>query len=238
MNTLLAPLMELGEYEGITKALDKKGGMASVSGCVDSQKLHMVFGTDRDYDVKLIVTYSDIKAKELLEDCRLYCRESYFYPAKDLIFYQADVHGNQLVKERIEVQRRLLEGNPVTIITTFAALMAHQIPLSVLEGNIVCIGKGSIIEERALARRLVAMGYEKNYQVEAPGQFSIRGGIVDIFDLTSENPVRIELWGDEVESIRTFDVLSQRSIEENMTQVSVYPADSTAVRARCGILQD
>lgn len=224
MNTLLAPLMELGEYEGITKALDKKGGMASVSGCVDSQKLHMVFGTDRDYDVKLIVTYSDIKAKELLEDCRLYCRESYFYPAKDLIFYQADVHGNQLVKERIEVQRRLLEGNPVTIITTFAALMAHQIPLSVLEGNIIRIGKDSTVECSALARRLVAMGYEKNYQVEAPGQFSVRGGIVDIFDLTSENPVRIELWGDEVESIRTFDVLSQRSIEENMTQVSVYPA--------------
>ncbi|MDE7275228.1 MAG: transcription-repair coupling factor, partial [Lachnospiraceae bacterium] len=224
MNTLLAPLRELGEYEGITKALEKKGGMASVSGCVDSQKLHMVFGTDQDYDVKLIVTYSDIRARELLEDCRLYCRESYFYPAKDLIFYQADVHGNQLVKERIEVQRRLLEGTPVTIVTTFAALMAHQIPLSVLEDNIICIGRDSIVEEQALARRLVAMGYEKNYQVEAPGQFSIRGGIVDIFDLTSENPVRIELWGDEIESIRTFDVLSQRSVEENMTQVSIYPA--------------
>lgn len=81
MNTVLAPLMELGEYEGITKALGKEGGRVSVSGCVDSQKLHMVFGTDRDYDVKLIVTYSDIKARELLEDCRLYCRESYFYPA-------------------------------------------------------------------------------------------------------------------------------------------------------------
>ena len=224
MNTLLAPLTELGEYGEITRALDKKGGKASVSGCVDSQKLHMIFGTDKDYEVKLIVTYSDIKARELLEDCRLYCRESYFYPAKDLIFYQADVHGNQLSKERIGVQRRILEGKPVTIVTTFAALMAHQLPLSVIEDNVICIDKDSVIEERALARRLVAMGYEKNYQVEAPGQFSIRGGIVDIFDLTAENPVRIELWGDAVESMRTFDVLSQRSIEENMTQVSIYPA--------------
>ncbi|MDE7479205.1 MAG: transcription-repair coupling factor, partial [Lachnospiraceae bacterium] len=185
MNTLLAPLKELGEYEEITKALDKKGGKASISGCVDSQKLHMIFGTDKDYEVKLIVTYSDIKARELLEDCRLYCRESYFYPAKDLIFYQADVHGNQLAKERIEVQRRILEGNSVTIVTTFVALMAHQLPLSVLEDNIICIGKDSIVEEEALARKLVAMGYEKNYQVEAPGQFSVRGGIIDIFDLTS-----------------------------------------------------
>ncbi|MBO5146872.1 MAG: transcription-repair coupling factor [Lachnospiraceae bacterium] len=224
MNTLLAPLKELGEYEEIVKALNKKAGKASISGCVDSQKLHMIFGTDNNYDVRLIVTYSDIKARELLEDCRLYCRDSYFYPAKDLIFYQADIHSNQLTKERIEVQRRILEGEPVTIVTTFAALMAQQLPLSVLEENVVCISKDSIIEEQALARKLVAMGYEKNYQVEAPGQFSIRGGIIDIFDLTSENPVRIELWGDEIESIRSFDVLSQRSIEENMTQVSVYPA--------------
>ena len=228
MNTLLAPLRELGEYGEIVKALKKDKGKVSVSGCVDSQKLHMIFGTDiedkEQFDVKIIVTYSDIKARELLSDCRLYCKESYFYPAKDLIFYQADIHGNQITRERIEVQRRILEGNSVTIVTTFAALMAHQLPLSVLEENVIYIDKDTLVEEQALAKKLVAMGYEKTYQVEAPGQFSIRGGIVDIFDLTSENPVRIELWGDEIESFRTFDVLTQRSIEENITQLAIYPA--------------
>ena len=67
------------------------------------------------------------------------------------------------------------------------------------------------------------MGYEKNYQVEGPGQFSIRGGIVDVFDLTEENPYRIELWGEEVESIRSFDILSQRSIEK-LQSIRIYPA--------------
>ncbi len=229
MNLLFAPLKELGEYEEIVKGLAAADGKVSISGCVDTQKLHMVFGLGAgemctDFDVRLIVTYSDMKARELLEDCRLYCRDSYFYPAKDLIFYQADIHGRQLSKERLEVQRRILEGAPITIVTTFAALMAHQVPLSVLQENIIEISKDSVIEENALARKLVAMGYEKSYQVEAAGQFSIRGGIVDIFDLTADNPVRIELWGDTVESIRSFDVLSQRSIEENMTHVSVYPA--------------
>ncbi len=224
MNTILAPLRELGDYDGIMKALDNDGGKASISGCVDSQKIHMIYGTDKGFDAKLIVTYSDIRAREILEDCALYTKEAYFYPAKDLIFYQADIHGNQLTKERVEVLRRILEGEPITVVTTFAALMAHQLPLSVIKDNIVDIAKGSIVEERALAGKLVDMGYEKTYQVEAAGQFSIRGGIIDIFDLTSENPVRIELWGDEVESIRSFDILSQRSIEENMTQVSIYPA--------------
>ena len=223
MNTILAPLRELGEYEDIQKQLNTQQGKVSISGCVDSQKLHMVYGLTEKYDVKLIVTYSDMKAKELLDDCKLYCRESYYFPAKDLIFYQADIHSNQLIKERVAVLRKLLEGEPITIVTTFSALMAHQLPLSVWQENVIEIEEGGIAEEAAIARQLVKMGYEKNYQVEAPGQFSVRGGIVDIFDLTRENPVRIELWGDEVESIRSFDIESQRSIEK-LTEVSVYPA--------------
>ena len=223
MNTILAPLRELGGYEDILKQLNTQQGKVSISGCVDSQKLHMVYGLTEKYDVKLIVTYSDMKAKELLDDCKLYCRESYYFPAKDLIFYQADIHGNQLIKERVSVLRRLLEGEPITIVTTFSALMAHQLPLSVWQENVIEIEEGGIAEEAAIARQLVKMGYEKNYQVEAPGQFSVRGGIVDIFDLTRENPVRIELWGDEVESIRSFDIESQRSIEK-LTEVSIYPA--------------
>ena len=234
MNALLAPLRELGGYDEITEDLRQKQKV-SISGCVDSQKLHMVYGLGEEFDVKVIVTYSDMKAKELLDDCRLYCKESYFFPAKDLIFYQADIHSNQLTKERIEVLRHILEGQPITIVTTFSALMAHQIPLSIWKEKIIHIDENSVVEEVAIARKLVEMGYEKNYQVEAPGQFSIRGGILDIFDLTQENPIRIELWGDEVESIRFFDVLSQRSIEQ-LANVSVFPA--TEMMLSKSVLED
>ena len=117
MNTILAPLRELGEYEDIQKQLNTQQGKVSISGCVDSQKLHMVYGLTEKYDVKLIVTYSDMKAKELLDDCKLYCRESYYFPAKDLIFYQADIHSNQLIKERVAVLRKLLEGEPIEEVT-------------------------------------------------------------------------------------------------------------------------
>lgn len=223
MNALLAPLRELGEYDEICKRLKPTEGKVSISGCVDSQKLHLIYGTDDGFDIKVIVTYSDRKAKELLDDCRFYCKDACFYPAKDLIFFQSDIHGNQLTKERIAVLRRILERQPVTIVTTFAALMAQQMPIEQWESQVIHISKDSLVDERAIAKRLVDMGYEKNYQVEAPGQFSIRGGIVDVFDLTQENPIRIELWGDEIESIRSFDVLSQRSIE-NLTEVSIYPA--------------
>lgn len=228
MRTFTAPLFELGEFEEITKLLKKPGAAATLTGCVDSQKLHMIYGLSDGFKYKVIVTFSDLRAKEIYEDYKLYDKNIMLYPAKDLIFYQADIHGNELVKERIKVLRRIMEGRPLTVVTTFGGLMAPQVPLDILKQYVVSIGYQSSINERELAKKLVRMGYEKNYQVEAPGQFSIRGGIVDVFDLTEENPYRIELWGEEVESIRSFDILSQRSIEK-LQSVSIYPATEMAL---------
>lgn len=225
MRTFTAPLHELGEFEEIEGLLKKTGTTVALTGCVDSQKMHMIYGLGDGLKLKykIIVTFSDLRVREIYEDYKLYDRNVTMYPAKDLIFYQADVHGNQLVKERIKALRRVMEGRPLTVITTFDSLMSPQVPLEVLEKNVIAIGQQSSIQEQELANRLVEMGYEKNYQVEAPGQFSIRGGIVDIFDLTEENPYRIELWGEEVESIRSFDILSQRSIE-TLQSICIYPA--------------
>ena len=223
MRALRAPLAELGEYEELKKLLSKPGKCAALSGCVESQKLHMAYGLSEGFRNKLIITFSDLRVKEIQEDYRFYDRNVASYPAKDLIFYQADIHSNQLTKERIKCLRRILEEKPFTIVTTFSSLMSPQIPLSVWKESVISIDKRTEIDERKLARRLVELGYEKNYQVEAPGQFSIRGGIVDVFDLTEENPYRIELWGDEVDSIRSFDVLSQRSIEK-LESIKIYPA--------------
>ncbi|HBA47028.1 MAG TPA: transcription-repair coupling factor, partial [Lachnospiraceae bacterium] len=229
MQALLAPLQELAEYGNIREAVrkravktDSQGAVAALTGCVDSQKLHMIYGLGDGFRIKVIVTYSDIKAKEIFEEYKFYDRNVMLYPAKDLIFFQADIHGNQLVKERVKVLRRLMERKPITIVTTYAALMTPQAMWD-RETDVIDVEKGGTLDEGKLCERLVAMGYEKTYQVESPGQFSVRGGIVDVFDLTEENPYRVELWGDEVDSIRSFDILSQRSIE-NLESISIFPA--------------
>ncbi|WMC94097.1 transcription-repair coupling factor [Kineothrix sp. MB12-C1] len=223
MRTFTAPLYELGEFEEITKLLRKPQAAVSLIGCVDSQKLHMTYGLSDGFKYKIIVTYNDLRAKAIYEDYKLYDKNVTMYPAKDLIFYQADIHGNQIVMERIKALRRIIEGRPLTVVTTFDSFMTPQISLAILEKNVIKLDCEAVINERELAKKLVEMGYEKNYQVEAPGQFSVRGGIVDIFDLTEENPYRIELWGEEVESIRSFDILSQRSIEK-LQSIRIYPA--------------
>ena len=223
MRAITTPLHELRQFEEINEYLEKPFACAEVTGCVESQKLHFIDSLGADFKYRIIVTYSDIRAKEIYEDYKFYDRNVTVYPAKDLIFYQADVHSNEIVRQRIRTMRRLLEGRPVTVVTTFSALMAPQISPDIIKENILAIDRHKSIDEIEIAKKLVAMGYTKNYQVEGPGEFSIRGDIVDVFDLTEENPYRIELWGDEIQSIRSFDILSQRSLEK-LESIEIYPA--------------
>ncbi len=223
MRAITTPLSELKEFNEINEYLEKPFACAEVTGCVDSQKLHIIDGLGADFKYRIIVTYSDLRAKEIYEDYKFYDRNVTVYPAKDLIFYQADVHSNEIARQRIRCMRRLIEGRPVTVVTTFAALMTPQIKPEVIRDHILSLDRHSAIDVVEMGKRLVTMGYTRNYQVEAPGEFSIRGDIVDVFDLTEENPFRIELWGDEIDSIRSFDILSQRSLEK-LESVDIYPA--------------
>lgn len=223
MKALLPPIRELGEYDEMMALLKKRNGNLSLTGCMESQKLHMVYGLGEGFRYKIIVTFSDLRTREIYEDYRFYDKNVILFPAKDLIFYQADIHGNLLVKERIRCLRRMMEGEALTVVTTFSSLMSPVLPLDYLQENIIRFSEGSVVRGADLSVQLVKLGYEKTWQVESPGQFSIRGGIIDIFDLTEENPYRIELWGEEVESIRSFDILSQRSIEK-LKEIRIYPA--------------
>ena len=137
MRAITTPLHELNEYEQINKYLEKPFACAEVTGCVDSQKLHFIDSLGADFKYRIIVTYSDLRAKEIYEDYKFYDRNVTVYPAKDLIFYQADVHSNEIVRQRIRTMRRLLEGRPVTVVTTFSALMAPQIKPEIIRENIL-----------------------------------------------------------------------------------------------------
>ena len=101
--------------------------------------------------------------------------------------------------------------------------MDKLLPLEVLKDNVLIIEEGSVIETDALKKKLVIMGYENVPQVEKPGEFAVRGSIIDIYTLTGEAPYRIDLWDDEVDIIKSFDVESQRSIE-NLESITIYPA--------------
>ena len=219
------PLLELQEYDNLVQALKSGKGPLQVTGTLDSQKVHLMYelGEASAFAWKLVVTYDDTRAKEIYDDLRSFTSRVWLYPAKDLLFYSADIHGNLMARQRIAVLRRLMEDREGVVVTTMDGLMDHLLPLKYLREQSITVESGQVIDLDAWKERLIAMGYERVTQVDDMGQFSIRGGIVDIFPLTEEVPVRIELWDDEVDSIRTFDLESQRSVEQ-LENITIYPA--------------
>ena len=226
------PLLELQEYDNLVQALKSGKGPLQVTGTLDSQKVHLMYelGEASAFAWKLVVTYDDTRAKEIYDDLRSFTSRVWLYPAKDLLFYSADIHGNLMARQRIAVLRRLMEDREGVVVTTMDGLMDHLLPLKYLREQSITVESGQVIDLDAWKERLIAMGYERVAQVDGMGQFSIRGGIVDIFPLTEEVPVRIELWDDEVDSIRTFDLESQRSVEQ-LENITIYPAAEVVLSA-------
>ncbi len=217
------PLMELAEYVDMKQALERGKGPVQASGVTDSQKVHVMHELSAGTPWKLVVTYDDTRAREIYEDFCYFEKNTWLYPARDLLFYSSDIHGNLLTRERLQVFRHLLEDEGGVVVTTVDGLMDHLLPLHLLEEACLTVEAGMVLDIDMVKERLSSMGYERMGQVDGMGQFSIRGGIIDIFPLTEELPVRIELWGDEVDSIRSFDAESQRSIQQ-MDSVKIYPA--------------
>ena len=224
MNDVLErPIRELKDFEELEQDLLKGKGPVVASGCMDSQKVHLMYEAGKGKKWKLAVTYDDTRAKEIYEDFRYFQSDVYLYPARDLLFFNADIHGNLLTKQRMTVFRHLIEGEGGVVVTTFDGLMDHLLPLSWIKDQVLTAQGGQILDVAEWKERLTQMGYERMAQVDGSGQFSIRGGIIDIFPLTEELPVRIELWDDEVDSIRLFDLGSQRSVEQ-VDFITIYPA--------------
>ena len=223
MELFNAPLEELKEYKQVLKSLQSGDKKILMTGCTQSGKMHFIQAFGASFDVRIIITHDDLKAAEIAEEYRMYDKDVRVFPAKDLIFYQADIYSNRITADRMKVLRSILERKPITVVTTFDTFQAPFLPMEVIKDHVLKVRTGSIMSEDALAVKLSGMGYHKTQIVELPGDFAIRGGIVDIFDLTNDNPIRIELWGDEVESVRIFDAESQRSLA-TVKEACIYPA--------------
>ena len=222
MNSFYYPLLKLNEYEQVRDCLSQKK-TCQVTGCIDSQLAHFITGLSDGYRQKVIVTFSALKAKEIYDDIKGFTDDVVMYPSKDFIFFSADVHGNLILQQRLEFIEKIVEDKPFTVIVTADAFMDKIQPLDKIKDNYLEISEGSVIEQDALKKKLVKMGYEAVEQVDSPGQFAIRGSIIDIYTLTDEVPYRIDFWDDEVDIIKSFEIENQRSIE-NLESIKIYPA--------------
>lgn len=223
MKALSEPLEQLNSFIQVKEHLQEGKGPVHISGTDGSDRVFVMNGCAEPANVRLVVTYDEERANRLYEDFRFYEKNVLIYPSKDVLFFSADIHGNAIVRRRMEIFKSLIEGERCTVVLTVDALLDKIPELSYIKSKIIPLKEGDILDVDEFKSRLVELGYEKTETVEGVGEFAIRGGIIDIFPLTEETPYRIDMWDDEIDTIRSFDVESQRSIER-VESVNIYPA--------------
>ena len=223
-NSLISPLRELNSFSSLLACLKEGKSPVLATGVMDSAKCHLAYALSESISApSLIVSYSEFTAKQIYDDVRFLTGDNVsYYPSKDMIFYSADVRSAELTKQRLKVLNGLINGSCTNVVLSSEALLDKLTPPEKFRHYITRLSVGEEVSLNALAEKLVLTGYERRDAVEGPGQFAIRGGIIDIFTPLYDHAVRIELWGDEVDSIRLVDALTQRSVDK-IEAISISP---------------
>lgn len=216
----------MSEFEKVKALCRKSHGAVQIIGVSKGSAMPIAATIANERNAQsLIITTSFTQAKSLAKDLSFFSSEKiYVLPEEEQLFvtYEAKSHGD--LNERLAAEKALLSGEKCIVIAPVSAAVKKIPPRNTLERFVVEIKIGDTINQGELKVKLTNMGYERATYVEAKGHYSIRGGIIDIFGADMEDPVRLELFDEEVDSIRTFDVNSQRSIE-SVSRVEIYPAE-------------
>ncbi len=216
MNSFLSILNELAEFSELIDNLKSNISPLGVTGVSDSVRAHLIFCACKKLNRgALIVAHNQTAAAEIYEDLRFFAgaENTALFTSTELMFYDAEAKSRDVLSSRLNVLNKLISNDKIIVLTSPEALLSATVPKAVWEDFGISLRTGDEIEIDELSRRLVALGYRREDMVEGSGQFSIRGGIVDVFSPTAENPIRIEFFDTEVDSIRIFDVETQRTIE-------------------------
>lgn len=224
MNGFLNPILELNSFKDMLSGIKENKTPILATGVIDSQKIHLGYTLQEKTNRPAVyITHSEIKAKEIYEDLQYFLGDKVkLYPSKDIIFYSADVHSIGITKKRFEVLDSIINNEKPTIVLSIEALFDKLTEKSIFKEHILHLEAGDEFKIDELSKKLIFMGYERCELVEGAGQFAIRGGIIDLFASNRDNAVRIEFWGDEIDSIRIIDSYSQRSVEK-IDKISILP---------------
>ncbi|MBO6244273.1 MAG: transcription-repair coupling factor [Clostridia bacterium] len=223
MNTIIGKLGKSPKFVELIKQIENKKSPISLSGLIGVGGISLVAGLN-EYSKKplCIVTYNEIQAKRIKEDLEYFTDKTIIFPKKEVVTYDFVAESKDLPYERIEALNEIKTRKNLIVVTTIEAIMQRLPAKDVLYKNSLDFKIGDLKNLEEIKQKLVELGYVRYELIDGRGQFSIRGGILDI-SLTEELGVRIEFWGDEVDSIRTFSISSQRSIK-TIDKITINPA--------------
>lgn len=224
MNTIIGELGKSNKFIDLSKQIEKTKSPISISGLTGVGMAEIIEGINK-YNKKpiLLVTYNEIQAKKIIDNLKTFDEENViFFPKKEIVTYDYIAESKDLPYERIETLNKINEKKNLIVVATIESLMQKLPAKETIYRNILEFKVGDICNLEEIKKKLINLGYVRYDLIEGRGQFSIRGGIIDI-SLDEKTGVRIELWGDEIDSIRNFSISSQRSIA-TLEKAKIFPA--------------
>ena len=227
MDLLLDALKRLPEFGRVCAALSG-GKHAAVSGAAQINRSHLIAGLARELKRPLLVVCQDdmVAQRTQAELAAFLGREYPVLPGRDLTFYDSSAVSRQWEQRRLRRLYDFAAGKTRLLIATWEALSLRTMPRASLLASAITLRLGDTCGPDALTARLLQAGYSRCDLVEGVGQFAVRGGILDVFSPSADNPIRLEFFGDELDTMGCFDPLTQRRTE-NLDQVVLLPVAET-----------
>ena len=223
MNSLIKTVPNVKKFNEYLFDIKKGKTPMMLSGLTDVGKVHMAYAT-KFYSEKpiCIITYNEMQAKKIIKDLVYFGEKVKLFPKRDIISFDYIAESKDTLFKRISVLNKLVKKDKKIIVTTIEAAMQKMITKKSLYKNVMTFKVGDTFDLEELKEKLVLLGYERYDSIEGKGQFSVRGGIVDIAT-SVRSGVRIEFWGDEIDSIRKFNISSQRTVEM-LEEIEIFPS--------------
>lgn len=232
LNGVMKPLLLSKEFSALKYNIGNAQYPAAVFGLSDSSRSFLINGLFEETEESVFVfANSDIEAKDLYEDLSLYQNNVFYFPTREVAFYNVYAISGDLRWERLKVIRELLRKTKKIVVTSIEAITANYIPFQTYKDYIIKLTLGDSINIKQITQKLIECGYERMDIVDGKGQFSVRGGILDIYSPISSMPYRIELFGDDIDSIRSFNIDSQRSLDK-VNSIELFPAKEMIINAQ------
>ena len=223
MNTIIGELGKSSKFIDLLKQIENKKSPIEILGLTDVG-MAQIISSIHEFGKKpiCIITYNEIQAKKIKEDLNYFTEKVVLFPKKEIVTYDYIAESKDLPYQRIESLNTITSKKNLIIVTTIEAILQKLPSKEVLYQNKLEFKVGEIYNLEEIKRKLIKLGYSRYDLIEGRGQFSVRGDIVDIA-VTENTGIRLEFWGDEIDSIRNFNITSQRSIQ-NLEKATIYPA--------------
>ncbi len=223
MNDIVKILPNFKKFNDYISNVKDNTSPIMLSGLTDSGKVHFAYSTYFYAEKPIcIITYNELQAKKIIRNLEYFENNINYFPKKEILAYDYLAESKDITYSRIACLNEIHKKQAKIIVTTIEAVSQKIIPEDVLYKNILELKIGDVIKLEEIKQKLVLLGYERQDVVENKSEFSVRGGIIDVA-ISEKQGIRIELWGDEIDSIRTFDINTQRSLEKR-ENIKIYPA--------------